>query len=252
MKLSSPALIDHLASQYVLGQLSARTRRRFETYLSTRPDLRTAVARWESSVHSLAVSVPHATPSADVWNRIEARLFGAARAPSAQSKQWVRSPSWWQRLPSWMQPVGLVAAGALGALAVTQFVLPHPSATDIAALNREALPQSYVGLLLDNSGSATLLASSLRQGKTLTVKLLKPIKAEANQQFRLWAMPSDGVPFSVGIIPTSGSAALPLSDTSEKLFFKVPRLIVVAEPVGSANTAPSGTPVLSGHCVKLW
>jgi anti-sigma-K factor RskA len=248
MKLANPVLVEHLASHYVLGQLSARTRRRFESYLSNRADLRIAVAKWESDVHSLAVSVPAAQPSARVWIGIESRLFGAA----AKTPQ---SLPWWQRLPNWARPAGLVAAGALGALVITNFILPHPSSTDVAALKRDALPQSYVGLLVDNNGSATVLASSLRHGKTLTVKMLKPLKTEANQQFRLWAMPSEGVPFSVGVIPTSGTATLSLSDTSEKLFFKVPRLVVIPEPAGTsvnAGAAPNGTPVLSGHCVKLW
>jgi anti-sigma-K factor RskA len=68
----------------------------------------------------------------------------------------------------------------------------------------------------------------------------------------LWALPRDGAPFPVGVVPLSEKATLTLSDTSEKLFSNVPRLAVSFE---STAPAPGATPspfVLTGHCVKLW
>jgi anti-sigma-K factor RskA len=96
----------------------------------------------------------------------------------------------------------------------------------------------------------------LRHGKTLTIKMLKPLPNDASVRYRLWAMPNEGAPFSLGLVPISGSATIALPDTSEKLLSKVQRLVVFAEPANSASVAPSGaptgTPVLSGNCVKLW
>jgi anti-sigma-K factor RskA len=251
MKLASRALVDHLAAQYALGQLSSRAAKRLEAYARIRSDIRAAIAAWNDRVHALATSVPAVQPTSELWLRIEDRLFGTAKSQrqASWSVQWLRDLA---------MPVKLFAAGALGAvLAVLTiyFVVPQPNSIDVAALKRDALPQSYVGLLLDSKDSATLLASSLRHGKTLTVKLLKPLPVDSKLQYRLWAMPNDGVPFSLGVIPASGNATLALADTSEKLLSKVQRLVVLSEPTGSAlqsGSAPKGTPVLTGHCVKLW
>src|SRR2546427_8587158 len=39
----------------------------------------------------------------------------------------------------------------------------------------DVLPQSYVGLLIDAAGKPTVLASSKRHGRLMTVKLLQPV-----------------------------------------------------------------------------
>jgi anti-sigma-K factor RskA len=75
----------------------------------------------------------------------------------------------------------------------------------------------------------------------------------AGQVAQLWALPKEGAPFPVGVLPASGSAKVTLADSSEKLFFSVPRLAVSFEPKpAQAGEAPSGAFVLTGNCVKLW
>jgi anti-sigma-K factor RskA len=118
----------------------------------------------------------------------------------------------------------------------------------------EVLPQSYVGLLTDAAGKPTVLASSKRHGRLMTVKLLQSVEIPAGSVAQLWALPADGsAAFPVGVVPGSGTGSVALADDSEKLFFKVSRLAVSIEaaPV-KAGDKPSGDFVLSGHCVKLW
>ena len=96
-----------------------------------------------------------------------------------------------------------------------------------------------------------------RQGRQLSVKLLQPLAIPAGRVAQLWALPKDGTPFPVGVVPAGvaqgKSVVLPLTDTSEKLFFTVPRLGVSFEPApAQPGAAPSGEFVLSGPCVKLW
>jgi anti-sigma-K factor RskA len=97
-----------------------------------------------------------------------------------------------------------------------------------------------------------LLASSTRYGHILSVKRLRPVEVASGLVPALWALPRDAAPFAVGVVPLAEKATLTLADTSEKLFFNVPRLAVSFE---TGMPAPGATPspfVLTGHCVKLW
>jgi Anti-sigma-K factor rskA len=117
----------------------------------------------------------------------------------------------------------------------------------------ERLPQSYVGLLTDEQGNGRALLSSLRHGKTMTVKMLgAPLPAlPAGERYVLWALPTDARPFAVAAVPDKGSASAQLPDTSEKLFSKVSKLVVTIETSATAE-APSARIALKGNCAKLW
>jgi len=115
----------------------------------------------------------------------------------------------------------------------------------------EKLPQSYVGLLTDAQGDGKLLVSSLRHGRTMTVKVIGPITPPAAGRLVLWAVPTDAPPFMLGPVPTSGSAVSMLPDTSERLLSQVRQLVVTLES-GERPAAPSPVVVFSGNCAKLW
>ena len=73
MRYTHPALLDHLASAYVLGTLGGGARRRFERLLRDRSDVQLLVAQWEGRLGMLARSVPVQQPPQRVWAAIEAR-----------------------------------------------------------------------------------------------------------------------------------------------------------------------------------
>ncbi len=148
----------------------------------------------------------------------------------------------------------------LGASAVF-FTVPTLFVTSdqIAMQMGEKQPQSYVGLLTDAQGNGKLLVSSLRQGRTMTIKVIGPIAAPAGTPISgrlvMWAIPADpvknGAAFVLGNVPATGSSTSQLADTSEKLLSKVSKLIVTVET--EPNPAkPSDTIVYSGNCAKLW
>jgi anti-sigma-K factor RskA len=237
-----PELLDKLASEYVLGTLRGRARRRFEQLLRKYPAAQSAVHAWEDRLGRLASSVAPVKPPERLWTAIETKLPGAKKQAKAG---WL----------DWLKPV---AGFAFGAALTVGLVLNNPArfvSVDEVAQSKQALPQSYVGLLVNEAGEPTLLASSTRQGKRLTVKFLRPVDP-AGKVLQLWALPKEGAPFPVGVVtpakPTA-STTLELRDTSEKLFSNVPRLAVSLEDAPAAPGAlPSGQFILAGHCVKLW
>jgi anti-sigma-K factor RskA len=238
-----PELLDKLASEYVLGTLRGHARRRFEQVLRTRPAAKTAVHAWEDRLGRLAASVAPIKPPERVWAAIDAKLGAAPN---------VRARSSWL---DWLKPV---AGFAFGAALTVGLVLNNPArfvSVDEIAQSKQALPQSYVGLLLNDAGEPTLLASSTRQGTRVTVKFLRPVDP-AGKVLQLWALPKDGAPFPIGVVTAAkppASTTFEMRDSSEKLLSGVPRLAVSLEDAPAASGAqPSGPFVLSGHCVKLW
>lgn len=244
MKYADPQLIDQLASSYVLGTLGGAARRRFERLQHDRADVRLAVVLWESRLGELGKTVPPRAPSPRVWAAIEARTRPITTTAPVQASPW-----------RWLQPAGWGAGGWLAGLLTASllFVLVpglFVSSDQVAMRTGERLPQSYVGLLTDAQGNGKLLVSSLRHGRTMTVKVIGPITPPAQGRLVLWAVPANAPAFMLGTVPASGSATSVLPDSSEKLLSKVQKLVVTLET--EATPATPGATVFSGNCAKLW
>lgn len=243
MRYTSPRLIEHLASTYVLGTLAGSARRRFERLLRERTDLQLAVAEWEGRLGALGQAIPPRPAPARVWAAVDARTRPLAAAPARSAGL------------GWLKPAGfslgglaagLVAASVLFAVVPGLFI----TADRVAMLTGQRLPQSYVGLLTDAQGNGKLLVSSLRHGTAMTVKVIGPIAAPAQGRLVLWAVPAAGPAFVLGPVPLAGSVTSQLPGTSEKLLSKVQKLVVTLE-TDAAPTVP-GAVVFSGNCAKLW
>lgn len=241
MRYAQPELVDRLAAAYVLGTLSQRARRRFERLHRDRVDVQLAVGGWEARLNRLAASVPPVEPPHRVWQGIAKATRGRTPPAGANTR-------WW--LPAGTGMAGVLAGGAIAAVLV--FVIPSVLLTSdqVAMRTGQKLPQSYVGVLSDAQGNGKLLVSSLRHGRTMTLKVIGPITPPAAGRLVLWAVPNDGAPFMLGDVPMRGTETHDMPDTSEKLLSKVGRLIVTAETEASP-AAPSVT-LFTGTCAKLW
>jgi anti-sigma-K factor RskA len=248
MKYNSPDLIEQLAAEYVLGTLHGGARRRFVRLLADRADVRMAVSSWQARLTPLANSIAPVQPPAHVWKAISTQTLPRAAATDMSSSwSWLRPASW---------GLGGIAAGvALSAVALFTAPTLFMTADKIAMFSGEKLPQSYVGVLTDAQGNGRLLVSSLRHGKTVTLKVIgKGDLGTDAAPLQLWALPppdvNGGKPFLLAAVPVKGSGIAMLPDTSEKLLSKVSKLSVT-----QINTAAPGTPgevVLTGNCAKLW
>lgn len=187
----------------------------------------------------LSSPVPALQPPLRVWHGIDRRTGGTQR-----TVRW--------GLGAWLRP----ALGfALAVFVTIGVVRLYPDAfvpIDAIVQQRDKLPESYVGILSDANDNAVLIASSTRHGRVLSLKRLRPLAVPPARVAVLWALPANGAPFVVGVLPNSDKAVLTLADTSEHLFFNVPRLGVSFEPSLPAAGAAPAPFVLTGHCVKLW
>jgi len=237
-----PGLLDRLAAEYVFGTMTGPVRRRFERLRLTVPSAEAAAVAWESRSAGLALAVPPAMPSPGLWNAIDWSTGGAGAETVA------KPGAWW----TWIAPVAGLVFGVVATVGVVRMLPSAAVPVDEIVQARGTLPASYVGILTDASGAAVAIASSTRHGRTMSLKVLKPIEAPPGKLLQLWALPKDGEPFPLGVVPRDGKGAFEMADTSERLLAGVPRLAVSVEsaPVGPGST-PDGF-ILTGHCVKLW
>jgi anti-sigma-K factor RskA len=240
-----PERLDRLAREYALGTLTGPARRRFERVLQQSAAARVAVGVWQERLALLEAGAPAVQPRPAVWQGLVRRIDAGAAAPGLAGGWWAGLRGLWSG-----RPLGGALAGVVLCVAVLRL---QPGLLGLEP-HADSLPPSYVGLLTDANGLPAVLASSYRQGRKLTVKLLRPVDVPAGRVAQLWALPQDGgAPFPVAVVPATGSAVLALSDTSEKLFSKVSRLAVSFEAApAKPGDRPGADFVLSGHCVKLW
>jgi anti-sigma-K factor RskA len=239
-------LLDRLAAEYVFGTMNGRVRRRFDQLRTRLPAADAAATAWEARTGPLARSVPPVAPSPGLWNAIDRRTGGSGvdEAPASARS----AIGWW----TWALPLTGLAFGVIGTIAFVRMAPDALVPIDQVVQERGTLPQSYVGLLTDTTGAATILASSTRHGRTMSIKVLRPIEVPAGKVLQLWALPRGGEPFPLGVVPHAGKDSFEMPDTSEKLLSNVPRLAVsIQDAAAKAGDAPDGF-ILTGHCVKLW
>lgn len=241
MRYDDPQLRQLLAGEYVLGALQGAARRRFEALMVGDPALRSLADQLASRLAPLSIAMPADAPRVAVWTRVEQRL-GFSKAEQRAGL--------FARLRN--MGMGWAVAGVVAGLMVGQLV---PRLDEKASLARSdaQLPASYVGVLSARDGTAGMLVSSLRYGRIVDVKLLRPDVAPEGSNFFLWGLPVDGGPaIPLGAIPQGQKVRLTMHDSSEVLLSKVSRLGVTAERIGIAPTTPTEPYLYLGFCGKFW
>jgi len=233
MRLDAPAIVDALAAHYVLGMLSARTRRRLTSLMRVNRGLADAVHAWEERLLPLAEGIAPVVPPARVWAQIRERIQGAARPTETRSI--------WASLGLWR---GLAIVGLATALALAVVVLSPPA---------ERPEQPLVVVLAGQDARPALVASADRAGRTLFVTAVAPVEVAVDRTLQLWALPATGNPRSLGLIAPSGVARIALPAPADSALAVVPALAVSLEPRGGSPTGlPTGPVLFSGPIQRLY
>ena len=224
MRYDNPQLVDALAREYVLGTLHGRARARFVRVLASSLPARRSVLAWENRLAPLATAVARVEPPPHVWAQIEAATGGRARP--------VRGAGWWPALAA-----GLAALAILfGGLYVTQ----EP---------RVDQPR-YVSVFTDQAtGPVWLLQAFAAELRVSTINA-RPVPA--GNSYELWMLPTGAAPVSLGLIPGTGNAALPLSAQALAVLAQSANLAVSLEPAGGSPTgAPTGPIIFTAPLLRV-
>lgn len=216
MNYQTPDLRRALAADYAIGLMSSAARRRFEQLLREDAALRTELAQWQESLASLTDTVAEQPVPDRVWQGITARIDPQDLHVPAKRSFWN-----WLRISA---AIGsLVIAVTLGVLYTRDEV--RYSATLASA---EAHPALRVEAHAD-----------YLQVEPLALAAITP-----EQSLELWAIPADGKPVSLGVIPAGGKGKVELSDAQKALIGKPIALAVSLEPKGGSPTGQPTGPVL--------
>jgi anti-sigma-K factor RskA len=228
---NKPQLRERLAAEYVLGTLRGAARARFRRWMREDAALARAVSEWESRLAPMAASVVPVRPPARVWREIETRLPAPPHPRERRGFLW--------------RALGLVAGGAAAALIAVTVVL---------SLQTAVRGGEYIAVLSDpKTQKPVLLVSAGRRDDRLRIKTLDPAIQVADASLELWALPAEGRPRSLGLVPAGSQGELQLAAMADKALSDVPALAISLEPKGGSPTgAPTGPVLYSGPFVKDW
>ena len=223
-------LLDRLAAEYVAGTLRGAARRRFEGLRAGHIPVRLAVRRWEQRLIGLSTRLPPVQPSPNVWPRIESKVAPTRPATVADRP----APSrLWQGLAAGIAAIAV----ALGALLVTR----EPEIQVQVQVERQAVESAHTAVVADETAPIWVVNAFPELGE-LRVRALRSVPLASDRSFELWMLPDSGsAPVSLGLLPTSGGAVLPLSAEKLQALAATSKIAVSVEPVGGSPTgAPTG------------
>ncbi len=239
---------DELAGDYVLGTLSAASRRDVEVRLPGDAPLRVAVQRWEEQLLPLTALADPVEPPLQLWQRIESSLQSVDQAASemvrpapagrvSQASVW---QDWWSNLQLWrgLAGTGFAAAAVLAAVLVTRMGASPPAPQYLVVL---VAPQ-------DKSPGWVVQASSAKQ-LSLTPLGLAEVPAEKSLQF--WTKGDNwSGPVSLGLVKPGQTLHVPLDKLPPLQANQLFELTL--EPVnGSPVNRPTGPIQFIGRAVKV-
>jgi anti-sigma-K factor RskA len=220
-------LADRLAAEYVAGTLRGGARRRFEGLLPAHALLREATRAWQDRLMPLTAAIAPVQPSGQVWRRVSERI-GDGRGDAKAGR------GAWHRLAFWrgLTAVASVAAIGLAVLLAGPHAVPPPVVVVLAATNAAGAAQPNA-----------IVASISGDGASLVARPIVPVSVQADRSLELWAVPTQGAPRSLGVLPGGGGTVA----LRGKVLAGADTLAVTLEPAGGSPTGkPTGPIVYAG------
>ncbi|MYN06546.1 anti-sigma factor [Pseudoduganella aquatica] len=233
----NPGLREKLAAEYVLGTLRGGARRRFEGYMHNDAALRRTVAEWQDRLLPLSEFAGEQKPRAEVWRGIERRLRLVAPAPAWQFWR-QESLRYWRGLS--------MASGAVAALAIAVALT-----LTLAPPSEQAAAINYAATLTDEQSQTAILLTGDSRHQVMEVRVVNGVAVADDKTLQLWAIPKQGNPRSLGILPDNRSARLALSERA--IGSDVQLLAISLEPKGGSPNpnGPTGPVLYKGNWVRL-
>ena len=233
MKYRNEQLRDALASEYALGTLQGRARRRFERSLKGDPQLRALVNRWQDRLAPLDSMGQPVRPRARVWHRIQEQIQSGHRR------------GLWSSLPFW-RAVGL--AGLAGALTLAVLL------ATLSPMRRGS--ETMVVVMADAKANPAMTVSWPMQHRgqpRLRIRVMGHPEMASGTAWELWLLPGDEhKPVSLGLIGTEPMQEVNVPRSLAPMLGHTCGLAMSVEPSGGSPTGqPTGPVLYKGQCTPL-
>ena len=220
-----------LAGEYVLRLLGPEEAAACAAREARDPDFAARVAAWRADLEPLDVAYPEAAPPAGLERRISERLFGTAE-PSGLARLW-RSAGLWRG----------VAAAAVLAAAWFAWLPTRPPVPGEA-------PARLVSALASADTDVELLALFEPQAAVLNINRTSGAPAPG-RALELWVIEGDAAPVSLGVLPDTPLARIPLPRELAERLGPGSTLAVSDEAAGGSTTGVPGPVVAVGPVSEI-
>jgi anti-sigma-K factor RskA len=224
---------DMLAAEYVLGVLPAPERQQVAHRIERDAAFARLVETWEETLAPLADEYAEADPPAGLKQRIDARLFGEARAPEPAPNARQVGIRLLDRLWLWrgLAAASLAVAIFFGAMLFIQPEPEPPAPRLLATLGHEETDVT-VFAVYDAATGQVVLAEVAGE---------RP----ADSAFELWVIEGERAPVSLGLIDVDTDIRIDLAEDVGALMRAGSVLAVSVEPPGGSPTGQPTGPVVA-------
>jgi anti-sigma-K factor RskA len=224
-----------LVGEFALGLLDAAEHQRVARRIAAEPALAAELKLWQSRLQSLDREFVETPPPANVFARVEGRLFGAPPQTSATAR-------FWDNLALWR---GLAAAGLAVAVIAVGFNVLRP-APDSAALANQLVAS------LEADGSDVKFVAFYNEASGAVRLVSLGGKQVPDKDYELWYIQGSQAPVSMGVIPVDARTNIPLDPKAQASIKPGTVLAVTLEPKGgSPSGAPTGPIVAKGAATAI-
>ncbi|MGI9511715.1 MAG: anti-sigma factor [Anderseniella sp.] len=228
--------IDVLAAEYVLGTLDHAERSSVAARRLREPDLDSAINAWERRLTALNEQVADVRPSADVFDKILARIEAPAEADTnANSAEIIQLRS---RLTGWRRL-------AIGATAIAAAL------AGIVIYNGAVFPsrnQQYVAVFNQGDQQPSFILSIDLETRALTIR---PVAAQApsGKSYELWIVSDEIKLRSLGLLDSAASPTRKQLGEFDPALLQRATFGISLEPEGGSPIGKPTGPALHGKLI---
>ncbi|NTS77222.1 anti-sigma factor [Catenovulum sp. SM1970] len=234
-RYSHPAIVEHLASNYVLGTLTPHVSKRVDTLRKQVDVLEENIHFWQNRLIGLNQQTQAIEPKPQTWQNSSEQL--GFEAPKLAI---------WKRLYQQFSQAKLAYAFAFSMLFIGMLYYPQ--------LTTQPTSLSYVAVLTDEQEQAHVVASTYGENLQLILNIVNQPELDTDQTMELWAISkSDQQARSLSVIPQQGQLhQILLTQAQWRLIKDSHSLVITIEDEGgSAIGEPSEDVLSKGLCVRL-
>ncbi|MEN8132962.1 MAG: anti-sigma factor [Pseudomonadota bacterium] len=237
-RYQDPELYEVLASEYVLGTMNVRVRRRFKQLMQDRSYLQEAVEMWEQGLYPLTEHIQPIRPPRRVWKSIKREISQDLNLPVGKS-----TTRLWSNVLLWRY-LAVTAFVFCSILVVYELVIPRPESASMPP---------YVAVLESQDRTPMFVATARQRPSRLIVKMMDGSGFSPDRDLELWCyMRGSSQPWSMGVLARNTETVVPLNEKDWQMIGNAGVLAISAEPMGGSPTGkPSGPIMYEGNFVSL-